>query len=356
MGAGSVGCLVGGCLQTAGAQVHFIGRPRMLDRLRVHGLHLTDLDGGQRLLPPDSLHLSTDVPPGAHPDLVLLCVKSRDTVSAAQALGQWLPAGTVVLSLQNGLGNAGQAQAASPSLDVVPAMVPFNIAELAPGHFHRGTSGQLAARLHPQLQRLAALFQRAGLPLALHTDLRPVQLGKLLLNLNNPVNALSGLPLRDQLLHAGHRRQFAALMEEALVLMRADGIEPARLTPLSWNALIRILRLPTPLFRLIAARMLRIDPKARSSMADDLAAGRPTEIDVLCGEVVRLASRLGRTAPLNQAMVEHVRQVELPRCSNHVALQQRPPRQHPLPSEGAQVQGREAPFGHQLGERPADGR
>lgn len=310
MGAGSVGCLVGGRLQAAGARVDYIGRPRLLDRLREHGLRLTDLDGGQCHLPPASLNLATDVPPGARPDLVLLCVKSRDTVAAALTLGQRLPPGTVVLSLQNGLGNAGQAQAVAPSLDVVPAMVPFNIAELGPGHFHRGTSGQPAARLHPQLQHLAGLFERAGLPLALHADLRPVQLGKLLLNLNNPVNALSGLPLRDQLLHAGHRRQFAALMEEALALMRADGTEPARLTPLSWNALIRILRLPTPLFRLITARMLRIDPKARSSMADDLAHGRPTEIDALCGEVVRLAERLGRQAPLNRAMVQRVRQAE----------------------------------------------
>jgi len=310
MGAGSVGCLVGGRLQAAGARVDFVGRPRMVEHLRLHGLRLTDLDGGQWHLPPAALKLSDGVPPRTEPDLVLLCVKSRDTAAATRALGQQLPPGTVVLSLQNGLDNAGQAQTVAPGLDLVPAMVPFNIAEIGPGHFHRGTSGQLAAAFHPQLQRLADLFERAGLPLALHADLRPIQLGKLLLNLNNPVNALSGLPLREQLLQADHRCQFAALMQEALALMRADGVEPARMTPLPWNALLCVLRLPTPLFRLVAARMLRIDPKARSSMADDLAQGRPTEIDVLCGEVVRLAGRLGRQAPLNQAMVERMRQAE----------------------------------------------
>ena len=66
------------------------------------------------------------------------------------------------------------------------------------------------------------------------------------------------------------------------------------------------MRLPTPLFRLVAARMLRIDPQARSSMADDLALGRTTEIDALCGEVVRLAARLGRSAPVNARMAELV--------------------------------------------------
>ncbi|TNF59166.1 MAG: 2-dehydropantoate 2-reductase [Burkholderiales bacterium] len=310
MGAGSVGCHTGGLLQGAGAQVDFVGRPRMLDRLRERGLRLTDLDGGSQHLPPSSLRLHEQVPAGSQPDLVLLCVKSAATEAAAASLSDTLPAGTVVLSLQNGLGNAERAQARAPGLVVVPAMVPYNIAEIAPGHFHRGTSGQLAARSHPQLQKLCGLFARAGLPLALHADLRPVQLGKLLLNLNNPVNALSGLPLRAQLLQAGHRHGFAALVEEALALMRADGTEPARLTPLSWDALLRVLRLPTPLFRLVAARMLRIDPQARSSMADDLAAGRLTEIDALCGEVVRMAGRLGRQAPLNRAMVERVRQAE----------------------------------------------
>jgi 2-dehydropantoate 2-reductase len=65
-----------------------------------------------------------------------------------------------------------------------------------------------------------------------------------------------------------------------------------------------LLRLPTPVFRLIAAGMLRIDPQARSSMADDLRQGRMTEIDALCGAVARLAQQHGRTAPLNQRMVE----------------------------------------------------
>jgi 2-dehydropantoate 2-reductase len=52
--------------------------------------------------------------------------------------------------------------------------------------------------------------------------------------------------------------------------------------------------------------MLRIDDKARSSMADDLALGRRTEIDALCGEVVRLARSNGARAPLSAKMVELV--------------------------------------------------
>jgi 2-dehydropantoate 2-reductase len=301
MGAGNVGCFVGGSLQAAGAQVHYVGRPRVLGALRVQGLTLTDLTGQRHHLPPGALSLSEDVP-ASRPSLVLLCVKSGATLDAAAALGRALPRGTPVLSLQNGIGNAAMAQDAAPALEVIAGMVPFNVAEVGPGHFHRGTSGSLAGARHPALDAWMARFEAAAVPLTLHDDMRAVQWGKLLLNLNNPVNALSELPLRDELLNRGYRRVLAAMQSEALQVLRAARIDPARLTPLPPSWLPALLRLPTPLFRLLAARMLQMDAKARSSMADDLAHGRLTEVDALCGEVVRMARGLGMDAPVNARM------------------------------------------------------
>lgn len=307
MGAGSVGCYVGGCLQAAGVPVVFIGRPRVIQALRSQGLRLTDLDGRDQHIAPEALRLHEAMPDDPTPPaLVLLCVKSPATAEAARQLVSRLPAHTLVLSLQNGLRNAEQARQVAPRLHVLPAMVPYNIAELAPGHYHRGTTGHLAAQDTAALAGWAPIFERAGIPLDRHADLKPVQWGKLLLNLNNPVNALSGLPLLAELLTPQHRRHFAALMREALGLLKKAGIQPAQLTPLPWAVLVRVLQLPTPLFRLVASRMLRIDPQARSSMADDLALGRTTEIDALSGEVVRLATQLGTTAPLNEAIVERI--------------------------------------------------
>ena len=219
-------------------------------------------------------------------------------------LARVLPAGTPLPSLQNGLDNAARAQAVAPQLRVVPGMVPFNVAELAPGHLHRGTQGVLAAQHDVASTPWLPLFARAGLPLALHADLAPVQWGKLLLNLNNPVNALSRLPLRAELMQRDWRRCFAALMDEALAVLRAAGIEPARVAPVPPRWLPTLLRLPDAPFTRVAARMLRIDEKARSSMADDVALGRRTEIDALCGEVVRLARAHGLAAPRNAPMVQ----------------------------------------------------
>ena len=303
MGAGSIGAFVGGRLAAAGVEVHFVGRPRMLQALRAQGLTLTDLEAARVELPAVSLHLHAEPPAVPAPVLGLLCVKSPATADAARALAAALPAGTPVLSLQNGIGNADTARAAAPALHWLRGMVPFNVAELAPGHLHRGTTGALAAQDDPALAAWAPWFARAGLPLALHAELRPVQWAKLLLNLNNPVNALSGRPLRAQLLDRDYRVVTAALQDEALAAMAAAGIAPAQITPLPPHRMPTVLRLPTVLFRVVAARSLKIDANARSSMADDLALGRPTEIDALSGEVVRLARSVGRAAPLNERMV-----------------------------------------------------
>jgi 2-dehydropantoate 2-reductase len=301
MGAGSVGCYIGGRLQQAGAQVHYVGRPRVLAALAQHGLTLSDRDAEPVHLAASSLHLHEQPPPGVA--LVLLCVKSGATAEAAAQLAASVAPGTPVLSLQNGVANAQVASAAAPGLRCLAGMVPFNVAETGPGHFHRGTWGDLAATDDADLQPWLPLFAAAGLPLQLHADLRPVQWAKLLLNLNNPVNALSGLPLRAQLLDRDCRIVLAALQTEALAALAAEGLVPARLTPLPPRVLPHVLRLPTGLFKRVAARMLRIDDQARSSMADDLALGRPTEIDAICGAVVRLAAQHGLQAPANQAMV-----------------------------------------------------
>jgi 2-dehydropantoate 2-reductase len=303
MGAGSVGCYVGGRLQAAGASVHFVGRPRVLEALSRQGLTLTDLHGGLVQLPASELRLHHS-PQGLQPALVLLCVKTGATEEAAGLLAQCLPPGTPVVSLQNGVANAQNGALAAPGLHWLPGMVPFNVAELGPGQYHRGTFGEIAVQADTSLQAWLPAFAAAGLPLTTHADLAPVQWGKLLLNLNNPVNALSGLPLRAQLLDRDYRAVLAALQDEALTCLSAAAMQPAQLTPLPPARLPLLLRMPNPVFRLLASRMLKMDEKARSSMADDLALGRPTEVDAICGAVVRLARQHGLTATCNAKMVE----------------------------------------------------
>jgi 2-dehydropantoate 2-reductase len=101
-----------------------------------------------------------------------------------------LRAGAIVVSFQNGLRNADVLRAALPQQIVLAGMVPFNVMQPGPGAFHQGTAGELEVAASPALQPFLDDFRRAGLPLSERTDMAAVQWAKLLLNLNNAINAL----------------------------------------------------------------------------------------------------------------------------------------------------------------------
>ncbi len=126
-----------------------------------------------------------------------------------------------------------------------------------------------------------AIFNKAKLPLHSSDNFAFVLWGKLLLNLNNPVNALSGLPLRQQLMQRDYRRVLASLIEEGLQVLQVAGIQPAKVARVAPKFLPRLLRLPYFLFERVAASMLKIDENARSPMWEDLQAERKTEVDFI---------------------------------------------------------------------------
>ena len=334
LGAGVIGCYVGGRLAAAGQAVTLVGRPRLTEAMARDGLTISDLDGFKTHLAPQQLHLVNSLAaawasesaaaatPSTGPTVVLLCVKGGATASAARELAACCPAGTVVLSLQNGVENVARIRTAAPELVALAGMVPYNVVMPGPAHVHRGSTGTLHLARHPVTEAMLPLLAAAGLPTALSEDMLAVQWGKLLLNLNNPINALSGLPLREQLLQRDYRRVLATLQAEALAALDAAGILPAQVASAPPRVVPHLLRLPNWLFTRVAARLLRIDASARSSMWDDLQQGRGTEIDDLCGAVVRLAEYHGEPAPCNAAIAQLVMAHHTGQCWTSAALRQ----------------------------------
>lgn len=304
LGAGSIGIFVGGKLAAAGAELTFVGRPRMLTEITENGLRLTDLDGGEDTVAGDRFAVATAPDDVAAADLVLVAVKSAATAEAVRELAGRIRPGTVVLSLQNGIGNDVVIREVLPTCVVLAGMVMFNVVHHEGGRFHRGTEGGLAVQNNPALDKFDELFQRSGLAYRRYPDLLPVQWAKLMLNLNNPINALSGRPLREELADRNYRRCLALAQGEALTAMNRARINPARLTPLPPALMVRMLTVPDAVFRRVAGQVLAIDPMARSSMADDLALGRKTEISWLCGEIVSLGAMVGLPTPVNQRLIE----------------------------------------------------
>lgn len=315
IGAGAIGCYVGARLAHAGHHVVFVGRPRVLEPLRRQGLRVSDVQGFDAHLSPAALCLCESLaqalaalPAGQGAPTLLVCVKGTATRDVARDIAHSAAAGTVVLSLQNGVGNVDRIRALAPQVLVHAGMVPYTVMWCDPQHVRRVNRGVLQVEHSAHSQALQAPMGTAGVAIELQDHMPAVLWGKLLLNLLNPVNALADLPIREQLLQRDHRLVLAALQTEALQVLRAAGIRPAKVAAAAPRMVPRILRLPNWLFTRVAAGMLRLDPQARTSMCADLQSGRCTEIDDLCGEVVRLAQQHQVPAPLNRAMVELIAQ------------------------------------------------
>jgi 2-dehydropantoate 2-reductase len=309
-GAGSIGVYVGASLLAAGGDVVLIGRARMHGQIASQGLLLSDLEGRRQRLEGEHVPYQESAAALAEADLILVTVKSADSAAAASAIAEYAKPSALIVSLQNGVGNADTLRSLMPGRQVLAAMVPFNVVQTAGSRFHRASGGELMIETRPALEPWLALFRRAHLPLQQCEDFTAIQWGKLLLNLNNAVNALSGLALKSQLSQRAYRRCLALLIAEALDVLRAAGIRPARIARVGPQLLPSILRLPDALFKRVAATMLKIDPEARSSMWQDLQAGRLTEVDYLNGAIVRLAESLARDAPANRRMTALIHAAE----------------------------------------------
>jgi 2-dehydropantoate 2-reductase len=307
-GAGSIGCFIGGLLTHAGRRLIFLARPHMVEELTAHGLHLTDFARLDQRLTPASLTVTDNPAALETAALILVTVKSGATDAIAGEIAVHANPHAVVVSLQNGVDNLPALRAALPEMQVLGGIVGFNVVHMGEGRFHRGTSGKLV--IEAGRDDVVSLLSVPGLDIGTAEDIAGAQWGKLLLNLNNALNALSDLPLREQLQNREWRRLVADQITEALAVLKAAGIRPIAATPAPNRLLPTVLRLPDALFRLGAGQMLAIDPEARSSMWDDLMRRRPTEIGHLQGAILRLAERHGVEAPLCARVAALVRQAE----------------------------------------------
>jgi 2-dehydropantoate 2-reductase len=307
-GAGSIGCFVGGMCAAAGRRVALLARPRVIGEIEGNGLRLTSFDGHDRTIASNRLMLSE------HPSIfedagtVLVTVKSTDTAEIAAAIARHAPADAVIVSLQNGVGNTSILRERLPGRRVLAGMVPFNVVARGEGRFHRATSGDIV--IEQDDAGTAVQLSVPGLKMRSSANIAGVQWGKLLVNLNNALNALADLPLRQQLAQRSWRMLFADQMAEGLAAIRADGIKPVSPTPVPAGLTPHLLRLPDVVFGTLLGGTMKIDPEARSSMWEDLRRGRRTEIDYLQGVIIAAADRHGLQVPLSRRILALIKSAE----------------------------------------------
>lgn len=295
MGAGAVGCYFGALLARAGHAVTLIGRPAHVQAIQARGLRLQTATEDVHV----PLAASTEASAVAGADVVLLCVKSTDTEDAARQILPHLAPGALVLTLQNGVDNDERARAVlGPAHPVAAAVVYVATAMEGPGHVRHHGRGELViaptpGRAAPGSERVAQAFGAAGIPTQISDNVRGALWAKLVINCAyNALSALTQRPYGWLAAQDGADAVIGDLVAECLAVARADGVQ----IPGDIHAAVRG----------IVATM----PGQRSSTAQDLARGRPTEIEHLNGYVARRGAALGVPTPVNRAMRVLVRMAE----------------------------------------------
>ena len=278
-GAGSIGCFVGGMLAAGGRRVALLARPRVIAEIEASGLRPTSFEGFDQTIARDRFALSENPSIFEDAGVVLVTVKSADTAAMADIIARHAPSDAVIVSLQNGVGNAAVLRDRLPGRRVLGGMVPFNVIALGEGRFHRATSGDIV--IEQDEARTAEKLSVPGLKMRPTDNIDGVQWGKLLLNLNNALNALADLPLRRQLAQRPWRQ----------IVRRPDGGRPGGDPRRGHQAGLadadpgqagcrRCCACRTSIFEAMLGRTMKIDPEARSSMWEDLQA-RPAHRDRL---------------------------------------------------------------------------
>lgn len=286
VGAGAVGCYFGGMLARAGASVVLIGRAALADAVRRGGLFLDCLTFQERL----SAEVSTEMSAARGAELVLFCVKTLDTESAAKELVPHLAPGAVVLSLQNGVDNAERIRAAT-GIEALSAAVYVAASAPEPGRVkHVGRGDLVIGPPSEATRRIAAWFECAGVPCRVTDNIAGELWTKLVWNCaGNAISALGRVTYGQIVANAEALRIVEAVVLETLAVARAAGIQPAGLD----NPRAAVAG---------ALKLLRQLGRAASSTAQDLARGKRTEIDALNGYVARRGAELGVPTPVSHTL------------------------------------------------------
>lgn len=297
-GAGSTGCYVGGLLQLCGHHVTFICRERVRNAIvEAGGITLTDYAGQcEKLMPAAMITQLAD----EQFDVVFITLKCHQLEGALANLQRLAQNGAELFFMQNGLDSLAPIAQQLPHEKVKQGITPFNVLSQPRAHFHRGTEGTLIFQKTPSSKQFARELCAIGFPAEVYADMRPIIYGKLLLNLNNAFNAIANQPIKTQLENRALRKVLAAAQREWLAVAQCEGIELAQFTAVKPAWMPVIMSLPNWIFLRMAKAMLQIDPQARSSMWEDIQAGRKTEIEYLNQAVVVHAEKLGIDAPVNR--------------------------------------------------------
>ncbi|MBU6497578.1 MAG: ketopantoate reductase family protein [Rhodospirillales bacterium] len=302
MGAGALGSTIGGGLASGGADVCLIDPFQAhVDAINADGLRMLEA-GAERRVKITACTRAADA--GVVADLVIILVKSYHTRDAIRAAAPIVGPGTVVMSLQNGLGHEDILAEEVGRERVMAGKTYVGGVLLAPGHVRSGVTGketiigELDGTRSARARMIADTFNAAGILTHLSDNIMGTMWDKLFINVaGGGLTAITGLTY-------GGLYAVPALEDIALAAI-AEGIAVAR------AAEVRIsITDPRVAWTMAAAGL---PPEFKTSMLQSLQAGGATEVDYIHGSVVRWGARLGVPTPVNSTIVACVKGIEFAR-------------------------------------------
>jgi 2-dehydropantoate 2-reductase len=288
-GTGGVGGYFGAKLLGAGEEVTFLARGKHLEASQKNGLRVLSTQGNFTI-PPNRVvgNLNTSAPV----DVVLFCVKTYDTETAAQLLAPVLSEQTVIIPLQNGIESEERIRRVIPKGIVYGGVAYISSRITAPGEItetggaQRIAFGPMDVNITNRANEILSVFQKANINTELKTDIVKDLWRKFaFITTMGAFTAVSRLTQGELLAVPESMELIFAAMEEVHTLANAKGIG---LEPLDHERVV--------------AGIKRYDPNTRSSMYYDLVNEKPLEVEALNGTVVRLGKELNIPTPIHQTI------------------------------------------------------
>jgi 2-dehydropantoate 2-reductase len=295
VGAGAIGSLFGGLLVEAGGEVWLVDVWREhIDAINDHGLCI-EREGPVRTL---RVRATTDPSDVGQAELVMVLVKSIHTADAAETAAALCAPSSILLTLQNGLGNAEILEQAADEAPVLAGTTSHGVTMLGPGHIrHAGVGptviGSWSDGGHAAAEKVSAFLTASGIGTSADENIRAVLWDKLFVTVGiNAITALTGIRSGRLLESASARELVVAAVEEAAMVARSAGIQ-VREDPVGH-----------------VFDVIRATANNRSSMGQDVDNKRRTEIGAINGAVVREAAELGIEVPVNATLTALIETVE----------------------------------------------
>ncbi|HPD61621.1 MAG TPA: 2-dehydropantoate 2-reductase, partial [Thermodesulfobacteriota bacterium] len=296
VGAGAMGCLFGFFLHKAGKEVWLLEKyPDLVKQIRENGIRVEGISGDHHVFPP----ITAEAGEIKEADLILIFVKAFDTFQAIQSVKPLVGPDSMVLTLQNGIGNIEEIVKVVGTKPNIAGTTAHGATVLGLGHIrHAGTGetviGELDGKKTSRLEKVKVFLESAGINVQITQDVTGLLWSKLLINVGiNPLTGITGLRNGELLDYEETRAIMHRAVNEAKSVADRKGIRLVY-----YNHLQKV------------EAVCQATAQNVSSMLQDIRNKKKTEIDFINGAILREGKEFDMELPINQALTHLIHLME----------------------------------------------